>query len=403
MIRAKNHQIILAKCFMFLITLVFVTAGCVPLTETPSLTNNIRFEPTNFSNIPYWDDDDHEIALEAFNRSCKAILNNPYDTNITTQNPHKNKNWFAVCEIASTLERANNNAAKKFFEKFFVPYSVGQGSIKEGLFTGYYEPVIRGSLSRSERYNVPLYGIPSDMISIKLNEFSDDFPDKVITGRLQGSKFVPYYTRSDIENGKAGLQGSEIAWLEDYTDSFFLHIQGSGQILFEDGSRKRISYAASNGHKYFAIGRKLIQDGEIPKTEISMQRIREWLKQNPSRAKSLTEQNPSYIFFRWNNNTNTKVGPIGSQGIPLTSGRSIAIDRRFFTFGTPIWLKTKIPAAQENKKQDIYRLVIAQDTGSAIKGIIRGDLFIGTGDEAGEIAGKMKEIGRYWVFLPKIK
>ena len=212
---------------------------------------------------------------------------------------------------------------------------------------------------------------------------------------------MPYFKREEIESGIEQLKGFEIAWIEDPVDAFFLHIQGSGRILFDDGSSKRIGYAGSNGHKYYAIGRKLIANGQIPKHEMSMQSIRKWLKENPSNAQDLINENPSYIFFKWNNELDTTLGPIGAQGVSLTEGRSLAIDRRYFTFGLPIWIETKLPEVNSIEKKDISRLVVAQDTGGAIRGIVRGDLFIGSGNKAGLIAGRMKETGRYWVLLPK--
>ena len=384
-----------------IIVLIFFSAGCSSFIKVTPESNGLSLQKVNFYNIPSWEDDNHGYALAAFKKSCSVLLHQPFKNLVIDDIIKYKVNWSGACKIALEMDHRNHHEAKMFFENWFVPYSISDGFSEEGLFTGYYEPEIRGSLTPSEIFRVPLYGLPSDLVFLNLSQFSDDLTNKRIVGRLDGSNFVPYFKREEIESGIEQLKGLEIAWIEDPVDAFFLHIQGSGRILFDDGSSKRIGYAGSNGHKYYAIGRKLIANGQIPKHEMSMQSIRKWLKENPSNAQDLINENPSYIFFKWNNELDTTLGPIGAQGVSLTEGRSLAIDRRYFTFGLPIWIETKLPEVNSIEKKDISRLVVAQDTGGAIRGIVRGDLFIGSGNKAGLIAGRMKETGRYWVLLPK--
>tara|TARA_Y100001970_G_scaffold294127_1_gene447259 strand:+ start:108861 stop:110066 length:1206 start_codon:yes stop_codon:yes gene_type:complete len=387
--------------FKFFAILILLTS-CI---ERPDIfskkIDKIKTSSTSFQNIHGWNEDSHGEALKALKLSCKLIVNKSFENNQETILGIKMKSWHTSCLNALETSEHNNLAAKLFFEKWFIPHIISDNKSVFGLFTGYYEPEILGSLSRNTEFNIPLYMPPDNLINIDLHSFSNEFPKQTLIGRIKGRKVIPYYTRSEINEGVDELKGYELVWLKSSIDAFFLHIQGSGRIILRDGSKRRIGYAGRNGHPYFAIGKDLIKSGEINKKDMSMQRIREWLSNNPSLSHTLMNKNRSYIFFKWIDNSVHNNGPIGAQGIPLTAGRSLAVDRDFIPLGLPLWLETTIPNGGGQNKKKIDRLVISQDTGSAIKGIVRGDLFIGTGKDSGEIAGLMNEKGRYWILLPK--
>jgi len=291
-------------------------------------------------------------------------------------------------------ENAAPASARRFFEDWFTAYRVSDAGNPNGLFTGYYEPLLNGSLQRTARYSVPLYRKPGDLVSVNLGDFSQDLKGKQITGRLSGNRLVPYAERAAIERGALQGKNLELLWVDDPVDAFFLQIQGSGQVRLPDGRIVRVGYAGKNGQPYFAIGRDLVARGILTRENVSLQTIRAWLEANPGEAQALMNKNRSYVFFR----SVQGAGPIGAQGVPLTPDHSMAVDRRFIPLGAPLWLDTTDPLMPG---VPLRRLVIAQDTGGAIKGVVRGDLFWGAGDRAREGAGKMKQPGRYYILLPR--
>ena len=276
-------------------------------------------------------------------------------------------------------------------------------SARHGLFTGYYEPLLRGSRARSSRYRVPLYRRPPDIVQVDLGRFREDLRGRRLAGRLRGATLEPYDDRRSITAGALRGRGLELVWVDDPIAAFFLQIQGSGQIELDTGERLRLGYAAQNGHPYFAIGRELIERGELTRETVSLQSIRAWLLEHPDEAQDVMALNASYVFFR----TIEGDGPIGSQGVALTPGRSLAVDRTFVPLGVPLWLETTAPTVGNSAAEGavdqspVRRLVVAQDTGGAIRGPVRGDLFWGAGSEAEEIAGRMNSEGRYWLLLPR--
>lgn len=348
----------------------------------------------NWMDLPGWGDDDMKPALDAFIESCRAV---------------KPMHWRAPCRQARTLastsllgagERTENTALREFFETNFRPWQVvnGDGTV-EGLFTGYYEPLLAGSRIRSSQFSYPLMGVPDDLLQIDLAEIYPDLKDKRLRGRIDGKRVVPYFSRSEM-NGKQDLASNNVLfWVEDPLDLFFLQVQGSGRIELEDGKRVRVGYADQNGHPYQSIGRWLVERGELTTEDASMEGIKRWARNNPQRLNELLNANPSYVFFREMpaSASNADEGPLGAMGVPLTPGRSLAVDPRIITLGAPVWMAS----TQTNGGDLIRRLMVAQDTGGAIKGGVRADYFWGFGGQAGAQAGRMRQRGALWVLLPK--
>ena len=299
--------------------------------------------------------------------------------------------WEAACAELSRISEGETRAA---LERLFTPYAVSFGGNDTGLITGYYEPELRGSSAPDERYRFPLYRRPGDIVVADLGAFDTDLSGRRLIGRVEEGRFVPYHERTEIENGALAGGGLELLWVDSAVDLFFLQIQGSGRVRLEDGSVVRVGYAGKNGRPYVAIGRVLIERGELNREAVSMQSIRAWLGAHPDQAADVMSANPSYVFFRIVDGE----GPIGAQGVPLTAGRSIAVDPAFVPLGAPVWLETTDPL---DPGTPLHRLVVAQDTGGAIKGAVRGDLFFGAGSEASERAGRMTQEGRLFVHLPK--
>jgi membrane-bound lytic murein transglycosylase A len=350
--------------------------------------------PATFDSLPGWRADDQGEAWSAFRASCRALRFREY--------------WRAVCERANGLEAPDAAAVRAFLEANFVPYRVANSDgATQGLVTGYYEPRLRGSRDRRAPYLHALYGPPDDLLVIDLAAVAPDTKNLRLRGRLDGRRVVPYFSRAEIENGAAPVTGKEIVFVDDPIEAFFLQIQGSGRVRLDSGEEVRIGYADQNGHPYQSIGRYLVDKGELKIGEASMQGIQAWARANPARLPELLNQNPSFVFFRELPPADT--GPIGALGVPLTAERSIAVDPRFVPLGAPVYLATTRPPATERGAPSLppqadaplERLVLAQDTGGAIRGAVRADFFWGTGPEAGSLAGRMRQQGRMWVLLPK--
>lgn len=347
--------------------------------------------------IPGWETSDHAGMLPAFLRSCERIARRPVNE------PFGNHrffglvaDWNALCEGARAVSGQNANAIRYFFESRFEPYLVSNKDNPEGLFTGYYEAELHGAWQPDSRYSVPIYARPDDLIAVDLGAFRAEWAGRNIAGRLEGDAFVPYPSRADINKGELSGRQLEILWVDSHIDAFFLHIQGSGRVIMENGSYVRVGYAGRNGQRYVAVGRELMAAGIISQDEMSMQTIRAWMEANPVAAMALMNKNPSYVFFRIMEEAN----PVGAQGVELTAGRSLAVDDDFIPYGAILWLDIMDPRDPE-RETPLQRLVVAQDTGSAIKGPVRGDLFWGYGDQAAAAAGVMKEYGSYYVLLPR--
>ena len=345
-------------------------------------------QPANWADLPGWGSDDHAAVLELFKAQCAATLG-------------KRPLWLSTCESASkvgsgeTAPALFNEGAKAWFEASFRPWQlVNPDGNREGLVTGYYEPVVRGSRTQKPPYLTPVFGPPDDLIVVELAELYPELKHMRLRGRIQGRRLVPYYSRADWANEEPRRAGQALLWVENPVDFFFLQIQGSGQVELDDGSKLRIGYADQNGHPYRSIGTWLIERGELKSHEASMQGIKAWAERNPQRLQELLNANPSLVFFRELKAEGS--GPPGALGVPLTPERSLAVDPRHTPLGAPVWLATTRP----NADQTLTRLMLAQDTGGAIRGPVRADFYRGTGPEAGSLAGKMKQRGSMWVLLP---
>ncbi len=361
-----------------------------------------RLEKTSFSALKGWRADAHARAFSAFLKSCAPRLA-PFETERSRQNPKKSgKNrYLKICRAAAKLgENPGNIQARRFFEKYFAPYQVSWKGRKKGLFTGYYEPEYKGSRQKSKKYYVPVLATPENLVSMVGKKKPKGFPRKLTAALRHGKTLKPVPSRAGIENGALDKSARVLVWLADPVDAFFLHIQGSGRIILPDGSTMRLGFAGRNGHPYSSIGKALLEKGILKSNQLSMKSVQNWLRSNKKKARKILHGNKSYIFFR-EIELDAGLGPIGGEGVPLTTGRSLAIDRRFHAYGLPVWLDTQIPGENGEAYTRFRRLLMAQDTGAAIRGAIRGDIFFGTGKKAGEIAGRVKEPGRMYVLLPK--
>ena len=367
--------------------------------------DRLVLRPVSFRDLPGWAADDHAAALAAFGRSCAALAGRDAAEPLDYASlGGRVGDWHALCAAAGSVEEGAD-AARAFFESRFSAYEARNNGEAEGLFTGYYEPELRGAMQADARYAVPLYGRPDDLVSADLGLFLPALAGERIAGRVADGALRPYLTRAEIDEGALAERGLELAWVDDPVDAFFLHIQGSGRIAFEDGTTRRIGHVATNGHDYLAIGRSLVERGAMTREEVSMQAIRAWLAANPAEARALMQENRSFVFFRWLEDADggqEAPGPLGAQGVTLTAGRSLAVDRRFLPLTLPIWLETAAPAPDPAAAdRPVRRLMVAQDTGGAIRGPVRGDVYWGSGAEAGRVAGRMKHPGRYWLLLPR--
>lgn len=370
------------------ILLLGVIAGCAP--PSPPA---IRLEPASFASLPGWADDDHDRALAAFLVSCSRMQGTtPAEAwrHLGVSREALN----AACAAAAAVPLGHGDAARAFFEQHFTPALVTNNGDPEGLFTGYYEPELRGSERRGGVYQTPIFRPPENLITIDLGAFRDDLKGQQIVGQLAGRSVVPVPTRVEIERGALSGRNLEMIWVDSPVDAFFLHIQGSGRVIMDDGRIVRLGYAGKNGRPYFAIGRELIRRGAIAEEQMSMQAIRSWLAAHPQEADEVMAKNPSFVFFRQVDGS----GPVGAQNAVLTPERSLAVDPAFIPLGAPLWLDTTGDPAN---REPVRRLVVAQDTGGAIKGPVRGDLFWGSGAAAGDRAGAMRDRGRQYILLPR--
>jgi membrane-bound lytic murein transglycosylase A len=355
-----------------------------PVAPGPAQQFARTLQPAAWSDLPGWKDDDLAAAWPAFMQSCRGLAGRAHGPA-----------WKRVCDAARGAEGKPGFDARRFFEANFRPYSLlaGDGNAS-GLVTGYYEPLLRGSRMRSKEFAQPVRGVPDDLLTVDLSAVFPELKDKRVRGRLEGNKVVPYWTRGEIEGRGDRLPAKTLLYVDDPVELFFLQVQGSGRVKLADGSVVRLNYGDHNGHPYQSIGRVLVDRGDLKLEEASMQGIQAWGRANPARLPELLNANPSYVFFR--EVPNTPGGPAGALGVPLTAERSIAIDPRSVPLGAPVFLATTRP----NSSRPLNRLVMAQDTGGAIKGAVRADFFWGFGKEAGEQAGRMKQAGRMWVLLP---
>ena len=364
-----------------------VCQQCPVVPTTPTQPAAKPMELARWSDIPGWDEDDLAAAWPAFLQSCRALKSKP-------QWPR----WRTACEEAKNLGSTNNKVLRHYFESRFEPYLLtNPDSTTSGMITGYYEPLLRGSRTRTTGFAQPVLGVPPDLLTIDLGDVVPEVKNLRLRGRLQGNKIVPYYSRADIIAHEKDYADRALLWVDDAVELFFLQVQGSGRVKLPDGKMVRIGYADQNGHPYQSIGRVLVERGELKLEQASMQGIQAWARANPAKLNDLLNSNPSYVFFREvPSKGSVNEGPQGALWVPLTPERSIAVDPRHVTLGAPVFLAT----TQPNSTIPLRRLMLAQDTGGAIRGVVRADYFWGFGPEAGNQAGRMKQQGQMWVLQP---
>jgi membrane-bound lytic murein transglycosylase A len=353
--------------------LVAALQGCENQETTVPEITAAHLRVAGYSELQGWQDDDLAAVLPAWQITCDALRRRSSESG-----PGGTvAGWLEACRHLPPAD-SSRTAIHRYFEAWFIPHAVSDSGVEQGLFTGYYEPELTGTRRRTEQYAIPLYRRPDDLVEID-------------------GETRPYYTRAEIDAGRLAGRGLELLWLADPVDAFFLHVQGSGRVRVEEEGIVRIGYAGNNGHPYTAIGRILVERGEMIKENTTLQTIRHWLHTHPDEATALMQMNARYIFFRELEGG----GPVGTLGVALTPGRSLAVDAEYIPLGAPVWLDTTYPAGTPKAGQPLRRLMVAQDTGAAIRGPVRGDVYWGSGETAARYAGPMRQQGRFFVLLPK--
>jgi len=336
-----------------------------------------------------WTDDNLIDVWTAWTRSCDSGKLPSEDT------------WKNACARATRLNNPSQQEIREYFETHFVARRASDPDTgrRKGLITGYYEPVLRGNTTPTDEYRWPIYQPPDDLVVVDLGEMFPELANKRVRGRLKGNRVVPYHDREGIDGPSVPLSGDELLWLDDPVDVFFLHVQGSGRVRLPDGRFVKVGYADQNGHRYVSIGRTLVNLDHLKLKDVSLQSIRQWLDENPAEMNAILNSNPSYVFF--NLKTDPNDTPSGALGVALTPERSVAVDKRYIPLGSPVWLETTLPSASKQDDSKFRQLTFAQDTGGAIKGGVRADVFWGRGKRAEDIAGHMKQQGRLWILQPR--
>lgn len=337
---------------------------------------------TDYGQLPNWEEGVTARTWSAFQASCQSLAQ---------KDP-----WQASCQAATQLGPFDAATMRRFFEAYFDPWQVtAPDGGDQGLITGYYEPLLHGSLIRTPTYRYPLYSPPPDLLTIDLGDIAPDLKGRRLRGRVQGQRVVPYFSRADIELEDSPLQGNELLWVDNAVELFFLQIQGSGVVILDNGQTVHVGYADQNGYPFRSIARYLVDHHLLSLAQTSLQGIKAWARQHPDVVQTLLNKNPSFVFFRLLPDDLT--GPLGTLGVPLTGEASLAVDTRVITLGAPVYLSTAMPGTQT----PLQRLMMAQDTGGAIHGAVRADFFWGFGAQAEQKAGHMKEPGRLWVLYPR--
>jgi membrane-bound lytic murein transglycosylase A len=363
-------------------------------------TNAVNFDPIAFSDIPGWADDDHLAAWKAFVASCGPVLTTSASGPKAGEPAYK-QHLLEVCRLALAQDAAagirTRKAARAFFERHFRPHRVA-GAKDAGLLTGYYEPLLKGSRVRTAEFPIPIYRRPPDLVNMVAESERGAKSSAPTHMRKTERGLEPFPTRAEIEQGGLAGQDLELMYFKDPVDVFFMQVQGSGRVELPSGEKVRVSYDGKNGYPYTSIGRALIASREISAEVMSLQALKQWLRANVERARSVMWKNESYVFFRELTGDDGK-GPIGANNIPLQPRRSLAVDTSFYALGTPIFVDAP-ELTHATKTGGFHRLMIAHDVGSAIKGPERGDIYFGSGDEAGRLAGVTKQKGHFIVLLP---
>ena len=353
----------------------------------PKIADYSLLKPAKWEDIDGFNQDDLSTAWPAWMLGC-STLNNKVA-------------WQKACTAAIQLNsqvagKPTDEEVTAYFRQYFTVYKATNIDGSEtGTITGYYEPLLNGSRNKSAKYPYPLYAPPTDLITVELDSIYPELRYKRVRGRLVGNKLVPYYNRAEIETETSPLKGRELLYIDDAIDAFFLQIQGSGLVQLDNGEQVHVGYADQNGQTYNSIGRLLVERGELTLDKASMQGIKNWARNNIGKLRELLNNNPSYVFFR--ELPAGLPGPLGALGVPILGEHVVAVDPKFVPLGAPVFLSTTEP----NSPKPLKRLMMAQDTGGAIKGGVRADFFWGAGNEAGTKAGAMKQTGKIWVLLPK--
>ncbi len=369
--------------------------------DTPPRPLAAKFQAVSWAGLPGWRDDDMQHVWKAFINNCKGLMR-PVSGSLAIQARATPQAWQPVCAAAVqsglTHETAATAPVRQFLQEQLQPWRVldAAGKPAQNTVTGYYEPLVRASRTRGGDYQWPLYSPPDDLLTIELGAVYPELAGKRIRGKLAGKRIVPYDTRAEIAASES-RQPPAIVYVNDPVEAFFLQIQGSGRAMLDTGKTIRLAYADHNGRPYASIGQWLAKQGELPLAKASMQNIKAWARQNPGRVQEMLNANPAMVFFNEEAVIDPDLGPKGAYGIPLIGERSVAVDTTFVPLGTPLFLATTYPATS----QPLQRVVFAQDTGAAIKGAARTDFYWGFGDEAGAMAGRMKQRGEMWVLWPK--
>jgi len=362
------------KAFNISVLIVLFITGCATkIEQKPSITK-ANLQKVSWKELNGFNNDNLNLSFEVFKKACTKSI--------------RDKNLKAICIKANQLDIKNG---KKFFTKYFIPYKLlDNNNHQKGLITGYYEPILDGSLIKTKKYKYPIYKTPKDLLTVDFSSLYPELKDYTLRGKLVGNKVIPYNSRKEMKL-KKNLE--VICYVDNKIDLFFLQIQGSGKIKLQNGTIINVGYAQQNGRKYYSIGRKLIEDGYIAKKDMSLQAIRKWLQENPNKMDDLFNLNKSYIFFHQSDKPAT-----GSLGVPLVANRNLAVDKRYIPLGFPVFIETTNPLTQA----PIRELMVAADTGGAIKGQIRADLFFGNGKKAEKLAGMMKQKGILYILIPNI-
>jgi membrane-bound lytic murein transglycosylase A len=378
------------------VAILVTLAAMLELRAEPlSPAGDVRLEPLAFTDLAGWAEDDHAAAFKTFRRTCATVsAGEPGLRPAQTPDPGLQR----VCAAALALA-ADRRTAKNFFEDHFEPAQVIPPS-GQGFLTGYFEPEYAGSLEPTVAFRTPLLARPDDLVTVGQGETLPGLDSTLQAARRTDAGYEPYPDRAAIEDGALGERAKPIVFLESPVEVFVIHVQGSARIRLPDGGVIRVAYAGRNGHPYTSIGKILVEEGRIPLVEMSLERLTVWLKAHPEAAQAVMRRNRSYIFFRRADEIAPEDGPIGGAGVPLTPGRSLAVDRAIWSYGLPVWLDGDLPLAQGGT-EPLRRLMIAQDTGSAIVGPARGDFFFGSGPEAGTRAGLLRHPVRFVVLRPK--
>lgn len=392
---------------LIIITIAIITVILLGLAATFTayyygwLGSHFNLIKTNFALLPGWERDNHNQALETFAKSCEAIKKRNSQTPFSKKIPAAGTvaDWQKICVAINQIDKKDEINARQFFEFWFEPYRVCNNFNTKGLFTGYYLPTLKCSLTQDENYIAPIYALPSDWVRVDLGLFDAKLNGRRITGQVKNHRLYPYPNQEAINRGAINKTAKVLAWCDSFVDVAFAHIQGSAIVQLPNQETFLIGYDASNGRTYTSIAKTLIQNKAFTRQNSSMQTLRAWFLQHPEKIKAILNKNASYVFFRKLKHD----APLGSQQVPLTPQRSLAVDTRYIPLGSPVWLDTIVLENTQQGSVPFKHLLIAQDTGGAIKGIIRGDIYWGGGKQAAFSAGNMKNQGSYWILLPRFK